>query len=375
MREILRVLEGAARSAPQSTDLDAQVFAAHSTLAAILDETGIIRAVNAAWTAAAVKNGADTLRSGVGADYLGVCRRALSQAVPGSAQVIAAIERAGAGTLESCEFTYACPTEAETRWFLCRVVPFRLGNRRGVLVTHDDVTFVELVQQAIADAGRRERERLAFDLHDGLGQDLAGASLLLSGVLAERADSEPGLRAELQQVVAILHESIASCRSLAAVTSPADNARGGLAAAVTTLCARLARQYGIAIRAMLPLESVPISDFVADHLYRISQEAVTNAIKHGGARHISVMVRLRPRRLSICVTDDGVGFAVDQPHEGMGLKIMRYRSAVIGAALRFSHRKQRGTRVHLKLSLPAQPAAAHGVYLSRNFSPYPVNSR
>ncbi len=352
MSEILRALDDSPRFAPVPGDFDSQVLAAHSSLAAILDDAGIIRAVNAAWTAAAARNGADGRSCGVGADYLGVCRRAWSLGVPGTDQVIAAIERAAAGTHESFEFTYACPTGAETRWFLGRVVSFRLGHRRGVLITHDDVTAIESVQQAIADAARRERERLAFDLHDGLGQDLAGASLLLSGVLASHAGAEPVLCKELQQVVAILRESIASCRSLAAVTSPAATARGGLAAALAALCARLARQYGISIRPHLRVESLPIGDFVADHLYRISQEAITNAIKHAGARKIGMLMRVRLRRLSICVTDDGVGFAVDRPHAGMGLKIMRYRAAVIGASLHVSRQKERGTRVHLNLSLP-----------------------
>jgi signal transduction histidine kinase len=351
---MLRGMDGAPRSAPIPADWDSEVFAAHSSLAAILDDAGIIRAVNASWTAAALRNGAAGSNCGVGANYLAVCHRASSLGIPGCGQIIAAIERAAAGHHERFEFTYASPIRGETRWFLGRVASFRLGHRRGVLITHDDVTAVELVQQAIADAARRERERLAFDLHDGLGQDLAGASLLLSGVLATHADAEPRLCSELEQVAAILRESIASCRSLAALTSPAERARGGLAAALAVLCTRLARQYAMSIRPELPDEPLPIGDFAADHLYRISQEAITNAIKHGCARNVSLQIRLRLRRLSVCVTDDGVGFPVDQSNEGMGLKIMRYRSAVIGASLHIARVRERGTRVHLQLALPMQ---------------------
>jgi signal transduction histidine kinase len=97
---------------------------------------------------------------------------------------------------------------------------------------------------------------------------------------------------------------------------------------------------------------VPVEDnAVAVHLYRIAQEAVTNAAKHGRPSRISILLRTGPAGLTLSVTDDGKGFSrADGVHKGSGLSIMRYRSAAIGAVLRIEDAPERGTRVGCTLA-------------------------
>jgi signal transduction histidine kinase len=94
-------------------------------------------------------------------------------------------------------------------------------------------------------------------------------------------------------------------------------------------------------------DSVALSNHAAAiHLYRIAQEAVNNAIKHGKARQIRVSLRLQGKDLGLVVADDGVGFAGDgAARNGMGLRIMRYRAEAIGGQLIVESRRKRGTRV------------------------------
>jgi two-component system CheB/CheR fusion protein len=92
---------------------------------------------------------------------------------------------------------------------------------------------------------------------------------------------------------------------------------------------------------------VPVEDnAVAVHLFRIAQEAVTNAAKHGKPSRISILLRSGPEGLTLSVTDDGCGFSrTDGVHKGSGLSIMRYRAAAIGAVLSIEDAPGRGTRV------------------------------
>jgi len=148
--------------------------------------------------------------------------------------------------------------------------------------------------------------------------------------------------------------------------SPVNLERGGLSDALDGLAMHASELYGVTVTCTHRVKTIrPLSTELSNHLYRIAQEAVRNAVRHGQARSIRLHLHGARAKVRLTVTDDGVGMpsdAVDAP--GMGLKIMRYRARILGGEVRFERAdpraeqqgKQPGTRIICEC--PLEPAAA-----------------
>ena len=122
--------------------------------------------------------------------------------------------------------------------------------------------------------------------------------------------------------------------------------RGGLAAALQELATRTQELFGVACRYFGPAAPPPLDVHVAGQLYRIAQEAATNAAKHGQAKRIDVRLAKERRGLLLSVRDNGRGLpARKKTARGLGLDIMRYRAGLIGATLWIDSQPRRGTTV------------------------------
>jgi PAS domain S-box-containing protein len=222
-----------------------------------------------------------------------------------------------------------------------------LSGEKRILIVVQDVSERKQLESEIVDITNRERRRLGADLHDGLGQELTGISLMLRS-LAKRAglaafDAAP----ELDEIIALVNHAIQSARKMALGISPVTLERGGLLPALQTLIGRSRASYNIDVRLRLSVRSpLLIGESAAAHLYLIVQEAVNNAVKHGRARSIDVTLRSNRALVCLSITDDGVGIA-EYPARGtgMGLKLMEYRSAVIGGVLKIKRLPHGGTRI------------------------------
>jgi PAS domain S-box-containing protein len=213
-----------------------------------------------------------------------------------------------------------------------------LSGEKKILVVVQDVSERKLLESEIIDIASRERRRLGADLHDGLGQELTGISLMLRS-LAKRA--------ELDEIIALVNHAIESARKMALGISPVTLERGGFLPALQTLVGRSRDSHGIDIRLRLAVRSPLLTgETAAAHLYLIAQEAITNAARHGRARRIVVALRSNRQQVYLSITDDGVGIS-DHPARsgGMGLKIMSYRSTVIGGVMRIKRLANGGTRI------------------------------
>ncbi|MBS0395138.1 MAG: PAS domain S-box protein, partial [Proteobacteria bacterium] len=207
-----------------------------------------------------------------------------------------------------------------------------LGDRVAVVVVHD-VSERRALETAYSDAARDERARIAQDLHDSLGQELTGIALLLSAL--ERAALERGLAngSDIGHVRDLATHTIATCRALARGLLPVEHAPGGLAGGLRELVRRLGELHGPPIHfALIERATLGLSASVTDHLYRIAQEALTNALKHAQAQAINVTLEVAPQAVVLRVCDDGRGLAAPAA-EGLGFKTMRYRADLIGAQL------------------------------------------
>ena len=217
-----------------------------------------------------------------------------------------------------------------------------------------DITDRIELEKEILQAGERERQRMAQDLHDGLGQLLVGAAYL-TGILCQdlARQSRPEAR-RLGRVLEVINEAIAQTRNLARGLHPVEAETNGLMVALAALADRTKKMFHVRCRFICRRPVMVKDNAVATHLFRIAQEAITNAIKHGRPGRIVIGLAETPSRINLAVEDDGVGIpARRRKTTGMGLRIMRYRAGMIGGSLAIQKRPGGGTAIVCTVHLPA----------------------
>jgi signal transduction histidine kinase len=206
------------------------------------------------------------------------------------------------------------------------------GIGAGVSISMRDITERKRLEQEILDVSGRERQSIGRDLHDGLGQELTGLALMLRG-LATRIQSRcPDVVENVNEVVSLVNQSIETARSLARGLLPVSTASGGLSFALRALAERGRDLYALNVNfrnEMAP--DFELNETDASHLYRIAQEALTNAARHGRAARVDIVLKATAQAFSLRISDDGIGFSLPVTSDGMGLKIMKYRAGMIGA--------------------------------------------
>lgn len=210
------------------------------------------------------------------------------------------------------------------------------------------------LEKEILEISEREQKRIGRDLHDDLGQRLVGIyymSHLLGSSLAASGAPEAQQAAK---ITALLNDALGLTRSLARGLHPVALQSGGLMAALADLAERTSEMFQVDCRFTAPGAEPRLSDSAATHLYRIAQEAVTNAVNHGKADMISIELHTEPDSTLLSVADNGTGMPKLNPRrKGMGLRIMNYRADVIGGTLSFASPAKSGTTV--TCAVPSTP--------------------
>src|SRR5436190_3734894 len=179
----------------------------------------------------------------------------------------------------------------------------RLADRRLFTGFVRDITERKQLEQEILDISNREQQRIGQDLHDGLCQQLAGIELMcqvLEQKLAAKSKSEAERAGEIARHV---REAITHTRSLARGLSPVEFEANGFMSALQELAANVQKLFHVECRFECPEPVLIQSNTAATHLYRIAQEAINNAIKHGKARRIVIALRLSIRGVVLSVAD------------------------------------------------------------------------
>lgn len=208
----------------------------------------------------------------------------------------------------------------------------------------------------IVRVSEHEQQRIGQDLHDGLCQQLAAIGCAVHA-LAEELNT---LKLPVAQDAALVQESVqqavADARDLARGIFPVHVDDTGFSAALKELAANTSRLTGVSINIQETGDIQIDSPKVAMHLYRIAQEAVANAVKHGGAREIAITLNRKGDVLEMRLEDNGTGMAADKKPvgAGMGLRTMRYRAQSVGATFEITPRSTGGTSVCCRLPLHAQ---------------------
>lgn len=240
----------------------------------------------------------------------------------------------------------------------------RLPDRRLFTGIVRDLSETRRLEQEILRISDEERRSIGQDLHDGLGQMLTGMALI-SQSLARRlaAQGRPEAR-ELEELTELIRQADQQARTLARGLIPVELEANGLQAALHRLARQTEQLFGIRCRFQTEKE-VPVADnLVATHLYRIAQEALNNAVRHGQAQRITVTLKADDEALHLWVRDDGVGIPDKLPEtRGMGLRIMHYRARLLGGHLEIRRRAEGGTEVHAVVPLSGRvlPADASQV--------------
>lgn len=228
------------------------------------------------------------------------------------------------------------------------------------VATQRDITERRELERLVLEASSLEQQRVAQDLHDTLGQHLTGTAFMARS-LAKRlsASSDPDAAAEAEQLTALVNEAIAQTRALARGLYPAALQVQGLVGALEQLCETSRKVFGVACTFVTAGQPDASAD-EAVHLYRIAQEALNNAFKHGQASRLEVCWQQGEHGRSLSVHDDGVGIGgLNVQNPGLGLRIMRYRAQLIGGMLSItSEPNQAGTLIRCTLPQEALIASS-----------------
>jgi signal transduction histidine kinase len=202
------------------------------------------------------------------------------------------------------------------------------------------------LEQEIISISEREQQRIGRDLHDGVCQYLAAIGFSAS-MLKQQLEQEAHILSKpAGEIADLLQNAALLTRNLARGLSPVDRDEGGLECALEELASSTSRIAGISCSFICP-EPVPIRDDTHSvHLFRIAQEALSNALKHGHAKAVVIALEAGDDACSLRVSDDGVGFVPSRSERnGMGLSIMRYRARVISGRLEIHSNSPTGTVV------------------------------
>jgi signal transduction histidine kinase len=285
-------------------------------------------------------------------------------------------------------------------------VPFVKDGERYVLHKIVNITPFRRLEKEVLEARDQEQERIARDLHDGLTGRLANLSALGDVVTAAADEGDMDkARTMAQRVAEVAQETVASARSVIQGQLPLRLAEQGLVGELQNLARRVSTTGDVTCTALLPDEELDLNDKVASHLFRIAQEAVTNALRHSGADHIELRLdapssahegELREGKLTI--TDDGTGLPASLQHAqsdgpafeeqapaeggagerpadgpdastgGAGLRSMRYRTRLVHGEFTATTGEAGGARI--QVTFPVEEAAPDLSARTPSLSPY-----
>jgi len=219
------------------------------------------------------------------------------------------------------------------------------GRYKGFIAGVHNITERKQLERAVLETSERERLRIGQDLHDGLRQYLAGVGFQLKTLEKSLSERRAPEASEVSDIIARLDEAVAQARNIARGLYPVELAERGLVAALRELASGIEKVYHIT--SIVRNQGDDIRDeALAGHLYRITQEATNNAIRHGRATRIVIELLVNRTRTLLKIVDNGIGVtATSRDEMGMGLHLMEFRAQQMGGTLEVRRAPDRGTVV------------------------------
>ncbi len=305
---------------------------------AILDRHGRIIAVNQAWCRFIDATEPSVPAHGIGSRYLDI-------AVPGERR-FSAMEEVIADIRPSFQALYQTATPEGDRWFMIRAQRFRIAGKARIIVSHEDVTELMTAQASVSELSERlltlqdeERQRIASELHDSTTQYLVAVGLNLMKI--ERLLPQRDGQRLLAEIDHLLEEALKELRLFTYLLHPASLEENGFHEAVRAFADGFSDRTGLEVACRFDGGADGLRVEVRRALFRIVQEALSNAHRHAGASRVAVDLRNTPGEVILCVADDGHGMQANpaasksgRPTLGVGIPGMRIRLHQFGGTLR-----------------------------------------
>ena len=209
------------------------------------------------------------------------------------------------------------------------------------------------LERELLEISEREKRRIGEDLHDMICQELTATALYLQSNAKKLGKENPAAGKTLEQSAQTVNRNVVIARALAGGLQAIELSASGLINALRELAAQACQNTGIQCHVRVGRGVRVRDDTVALHLYRVAQEAVTNAVKHSGAKNVLISLDHDKTHVCVSVQDDGKGFAPEKRRKGkgLGLHMMRYRANALGGELKIERRKTGGMDVTCKIPI------------------------
>ena len=313
-----------------------------SAQVAVLDSSGVIIAVNAAWRRFAKEHGVPGLGYEIGSNYIATCAAAGSTDAEKMANGLRSMMR-GEPKEQEFRIEYCCRTAAGSRWFQGRANRFGENGALRVVVALEDITEVKNAEGDLRELTGRllhvqdeERRRLARELHDTTAQNLVAALLNLDRFRQKAGGFDATAEAIADEARAFLDQSLQEIRTFSYLLHPPLLEELGLASALRWYIRGFETRSGITVSLDVEEVAAQLPPAVAGALFRVVQEALTNVHRHSGSATAVVRLAQRSRRIVLKIADQGRGMGSpsgEYPPLGVGISGMRARLHQLGGTL------------------------------------------
>lgn len=219
------------------------------------------------------------------------------------------------------------------------------GSLDRIVVTGTDMTERNRLQQEVLRVVEQEQARVGHDLHDGVGQTMTGIVSLLEAL---EVDLQGDARQQAQRIHELLRQSISEVRRMSHGLSPTSVKNRGLVGALQLLAETVRTNFRTPCTCEVDVQMAIRNNDKETHLFRIAQEAVNNALRHGKPSKVSIVLQhVSPTECELRIEDDGAGLKKSKAKEsgGIGVRVMDYRANLIGARLTIKPKPRRGVVV------------------------------
>lgn len=240
---------------------------------------------------------------------------------------------------------------------LNRELESRVRDRAAALTR--EIAERERLQHLLLEASEQEQRRIGQDLHDGLGQHLAGTAIACQVLRQKLERRRLNESADAKKVVELIEEGVSLTRQSVKGLHPVELNAEGLMLALEEFAATTKRLFDVDCRFVCESPVLVHSAATSEHLFRIAQEATRNAIQHGGARTVVIELEALEEGFELRIEDNGTGIRSATPStSGMGLRIMEHRARMIGASFACAPRAVGGTAVVCRLPVSMEDQLA-----------------
>ncbi|MBB5034320.1 PAS domain S-box protein [Prosthecobacter vanneervenii] len=227
------------------------------------------------------------------------------------------------------------------------------GTYDRIVVTGTDMTERNRLQQEVLRVVEQEQARVGHDLHDGVGQTMTG---IVSLVEALESDLAGDTRQQAQRIHELLRQSVSEVRRMSHGLSPTGVKYRGLVGALRLLAETVRTNFRTPCECNVDPAIAPQANDIETHLFRIAQEAVNNALRHGKPSQVKISLQqVGPKEAELRIEDDGAGMKKPKSGKknGIGVRVMDYRANLIGARLTIKNKVKRGVVVTCRFDIAA----------------------